>query len=94
MDNRISNEELNRLADSCFPLNTGERVAISKNLLDSICKELIQKREDQDKLIELLRKADDYSDRLEWKIFMNELPDITDKIMAKRIKDDGGIENE
>jgi hypothetical protein len=53
-------------------------------ILKSIVDELIEKRETQKKLIQLLEKADDYSDRLEWKLMMKDLPEITERLIEKR----------
>lgn len=41
-------------------------------------------RETQSKLIELLRKADEYTDRLEWRMFIEKVPEITEAISKKR----------
>lgn len=92
IDRRLTDEELATLVDNCFPFNTGGAVIVNKDVLKAICDELIQKRETQEKLIELLEKVDEYSDKLEWKLLMNDLPKITKKVIKRRVED-GEVKN-
>lgn len=77
---KLSNDELKRLPDECFPYGTGSEVIINKALLKDICNELVAKRENQEKLIKLLNEADEYSEKLEWKLLIKDLPEIMKKV--------------
>lgn len=80
---RLTNEDLKNLPSKCFPFNAGNEVIIDKAVLEAICEELIKKRENQEKLVELLQKADEHSDKLEWKLFFKDLPKITEEFSKK-----------
>jgi len=80
---RLTNEELKNLPEQCFPFNTGGAVIIDKETLRMICNELITKRENQEKLVNLLEQADKYSEKLEWKLLFRDLPDIIETVIKK-----------
>lgn len=81
---KLTNEELKSLPEQCFPFSTGSAVIIDKKTLRMICDELITKRENQEKLVNLLEKADEYSEKLEWKLLFRDLPDIIETVTRKR----------
>lgn len=85
---RLTNDDLKTISK-----NLGSRrlpiINLTKEnaeMLQSIVDELVEKRETQEKLIELLGQADDYSERLEWKLMMMELPSITETVLKNRKK--------
>lgn len=81
---KLTNEELKSLPEQCFPFSTGSAVIIDKKTLRMICDELITKRENQEKLVNLLEKADKYSEKLEWELLFRDLPDIIETVTRKR----------
>lgn len=87
MCRKLTNEELETFVENCFPYSTGSSVIVDKEALKSICNELIEKRKTQEKLISLLQKADKHSDRLEWKLFMNELPTMVESMAKNKNKE-------
>lgn len=81
---RLTNEELKSLPEQCFPFSTGGAVIIDKETLKMICNELITKRENQEKLVNLLEQADKYSEKLEWELLFRDLPeDVVEAIIRK-----------
>lgn len=84
---KLTNEELRSLPEQCFPFNTGGSVIIDKETLRMICDELITKRENQEKLVNLLKQADEYSEKLEWKLLFKDLPNIIETVIRKHDED-------
>lgn len=46
----LTNEELKKLPSNCFRFNAGGAVVINKDILRAVCKELLEKREEVEKL--------------------------------------------